>query len=512
PRPRRRRGVRGLGSCLRARGDGSCGASRRGARRGGRAPRARPQGARDGRGSGRPCSNRASARGARLTGLEGRDQRLRDDLQRPAGELRGPPEPLERLLLRQTLLLHQQPLRPLDRLARRQRLGERLRLLAQRRQLVVPGARRLDRGQQIALAERLDQVAEHARLDGARDELLLAIRGQHHDRDRPRVEDPSRRLDPVEARHLHVEHREIRLLRLRELDRLDPVLRLCADLEPGRLEQGAQVEADDRLVLCDQDPHAGNATSARSPPSSASDSVPPRWARTSAATIDRPVPAGAPMIPFPSSAIASRTSPSRCASSIRTESPPCSSAFWSSSLKTTLSSRRSVSTSWTAAIARIRLTESSSARRGSTASPRACRRNSEATVCRLFFTRWWISCASTPRITARPCSSATAAWWAIDASSARSSSLKGVSRSATSSPIWRRFQRSGVRTACFPARPSGHAILPSSRTSAAPVAETASIVVFTIASSDSSRYSDSDTASEIRARASSSSTRRCACA
>src|SRR5581483_911238 len=477
PRPRRRRGVRGLGSCLRARGDGSCGASRRGARRGGRAPRARPQGARDGRGSGRPCSNRASARGARLTGLEGRHHRLRDDLQRPAGELRGPPEPLERLLLRQTLLLHQQPLRPLDRLARRQRLGERLRLLAQRRQLVVPGARRLDRGQQIALAERLDQVAEHARLDGARDELLLAIRGQHHDRDRPRVEDPSRRLDPVEARHLHVEHREIRLLRLRELDRLDPVLRLCADLEPGRLEQGAQVEADDRLVLCDQDPHAGNATSARSPPSSASDSVPPSSSRTSASTIDRPVPAGAPMIPFPSSAIASRTSPSRCASSIRTESPPCSSAFWSSSLKTsasavarapssvtlasaaetslppprpwtsiarsrssssprsTLSSRRSVSTSWTAAIARMRFTESSSACRASTLSERACSRNSEATVCRLFFTRWWISCASTPRITARPCSSATAAWWAIDASSARSSSLKGVSRSATSSPI-----------------------------------------------------------------------------
>ena len=63
-------------------------------------------------------------------------------------------------------------------------------------------------------------------------------------------------------------------------------------------------------------------------------------------------------------------------------------------------------------------------------------------------TRWWISWASTPRITARPCSSATAAWWAIDASSSRSSSVNGVSRSQTSSPIWRRFQRSGIRTAC----------------------------------------------------------------
>ena len=90
-------------------------------------------------------------------------------------------------------------------------------------------------------------------------------------------------------------------------------------------------------------------------------------------------------------------------------------------------------------------------------------------------------------MTARPCSSATAAWCAIDESSWRSSSVNGVSRSATSSPITRRFQRSGVRTAYSPARPSGHAIFPSSSTSAAPVAATASIVVLTIASSDSSR-------------------------
>ena len=41
----------------------------------------------------------------------------------------------------------------------------------------------------------------------------------------------------------------------RELDGLLAVLRLGADLEPGALEQLAQVEADDRLVLGDQDPH-----------------------------------------------------------------------------------------------------------------------------------------------------------------------------------------------------------------------------------------------------------------
>ena len=41
---------------------------------------------------------------------------------------------------------------------------------------------------------------------------------------------------------------------------------------------------------------------------------------------------------------------------------------------------------------------------------RAWSRSSEATVWRLFLTRWWISWARTPRMTARPCSSATAAW------------------------------------------------------------------------------------------------------
>ena len=53
-------------------------------------------------------------------------------------------------------------------------------------------------------------------------------------------------------------------------------------------------------------------------------------------------------------------------------------------------------------------------------------------------------------MTARPCSRATAAWWAIDVSSARSCSVNGVSRSQTSSPIARRFQRSGSLIACAP--------------------------------------------------------------
>ena len=153
-------------------------------------------------------------------------------------------------------LLHQQALRALDRLARGERLGERLGLLAHRRELLVAGAGGRDRGHEVLLAERLHEVAEDARLDRAGDELLLAVGGQHHDRDRPLVEDPLRRLDPVELRHLHVHDRELRLVLAGERDRLLAVARLGDDLVAGALEQVAQVEPDDRLVFGDQDAHS----------------------------------------------------------------------------------------------------------------------------------------------------------------------------------------------------------------------------------------------------------------
>src|SRR5205814_3420777 len=109
------------------------------------------------------------------------------------------------------------------------------------------------------------EVAENAGLDRARDELVLAVGGEHHDRDRPFLEDAPRRLDPVELRHLHVEYREIRLFGARQLDRLLAVLRLGAHLEAGALEQAAQVEPDDRLVLGDEDLHGRTAFLSRMP-------------------------------------------------------------------------------------------------------------------------------------------------------------------------------------------------------------------------------------------------------
>src|SRR3970040_343677 len=71
-----------------------------------------------------PRSCRAGA------GLERRDQRVGYDLERAARDLARLAEARERLLLGEPLTLHEDPLRTLDRLPRRERLGERLGLLA----------------------------------------------------------------------------------------------------------------------------------------------------------------------------------------------------------------------------------------------------------------------------------------------------------------------------------------------------------------------------------------------
>ena len=95
-------------------------------------------------------------------------------------------------------------------------------------------------------------------LDGARDELVLAVRSEHDDRDRPFVEDPPCGLDAVESRHLDVHDREIRPLGAGELDCLLAVAGLGADLEARPLEQVPEIETDDRLVFRDEDPHGSS--------------------------------------------------------------------------------------------------------------------------------------------------------------------------------------------------------------------------------------------------------------
>ena len=73
-------------------------------------------------------------------------------------------------------------------------------------------------------------------------------------------------------------------------DHGDATLRRYAEAQ-ARLEHAPQVEPDERLVLGDEHSvHAGNTTSARRPPTLSSDSSPRSSSRTSARTIERPVP------------------------------------------------------------------------------------------------------------------------------------------------------------------------------------------------------------------------------
>ena len=60
---------------------------------------------------------------------------------------------------------------------------------------------------------------------------------------------------PSRSGHLDVEDGQIGLLAPGQLDRLDPVAGLGADLEAGALEQLAQIEPDDRLVFGDEKAH-----------------------------------------------------------------------------------------------------------------------------------------------------------------------------------------------------------------------------------------------------------------
>ena len=108
--------------------------------------------------------------------------------------------------------------------------------------------------------------------------------------------------------------------------------------------------------------------------------------------------------------------------------------------------------SCTAAIASTRFTESESDFRASTFSARACTKQRRDRLQVVLHAVVDLLCEDTAP-TARPCSSATAAWCAI-ASRRLVVRREGVSRSQTSSPICRRFQRGGNRVAA-PERPSG---------------------------------------------------------
>ena len=100
-----------------------------------------------------------------------------------------------------------------------------------------------NRGEEVVVAEGFGQVRGGAGIDRAGDELLVPEGGQHHDRDRPFAHDLAHGVDPVQPRHLHVDHGEVGCCCARHRDRFDAVTGLCADLEAGALEQAPRCRA-----------------------------------------------------------------------------------------------------------------------------------------------------------------------------------------------------------------------------------------------------------------------------
>ena len=126
----------------------------------------------------------------------------------------------------------------------------------------------------------------------------------------------------------------------------------------------------------------------------------PRWGRRGAAHLDRPLPCSTALANSSQKTSASAFALARRASPApaswgpgdRRARGPASPPAARSGPRSRRRPRGSVSSSWTAAIERIRLTLSCRARcAGSSSTDRACRRSSDATVWRLFLTRWWIS-------------------------------------------------------------------------------------------------------------------------
>ena len=113
----------------------------------------------------------------------------------------------------------------------------------------VTGEGDLDRGEQVVRGERLDDVGQCARLARPLDELLLAERGEQHDRGDVALREALGRRDAVELGHLHVHDDEVGAQLGRQGDRRLAIAGLTDDLVAVVAQDLDDVEADERLIL-----------------------------------------------------------------------------------------------------------------------------------------------------------------------------------------------------------------------------------------------------------------------
>src|SRR5688572_28516009 len=112
-------------------------------------------------------------------------------------------------LLVELVVVHQPTLRTIDELARFEPLFEVNDIALQGCQLRVSGERHLDRGNEIALLERLHEIRKRARVARLLDEVALRERREDEHCGKALPSDVTCRRQAVEPRHLHVEDGEI---------------------------------------------------------------------------------------------------------------------------------------------------------------------------------------------------------------------------------------------------------------------------------------------------------------
>ena len=107
---------------------------------------------------------------------------------------------------------------------------------------------------------RTTEVAPASTARSAIPPALVVVTGERDDRYLALVEDAACRLDPVESRQGKVEHDHVGLVQAGELDGLDAVAGVFADVESSVLEHESQVGANDRVIIDGQDRRSSNVS------------------------------------------------------------------------------------------------------------------------------------------------------------------------------------------------------------------------------------------------------------
>ena len=151
------------------------------------------------------------------------------------------------------MVVHQPTLGPVDRLAGLEPRLEVFDVAFQRGELGEAAERDLDRRDEVALLERLDQVGERAGVAGLLDELPLGERGDHEHGSQPFARDWRAAERPSRPGILMSRITRSGRSSRTELDRLVAPPGLAHDVVALLFEELLEVEADDGLVLRDHD-------------------------------------------------------------------------------------------------------------------------------------------------------------------------------------------------------------------------------------------------------------------